>query len=374
MFKYRLYPSSKQIGLLNGQLFEACRLYNAALQERKDCYAKTGRSISYGEQSGYLKGISADGDSSLANFSCSQRVLKRLDKAYKAFFSRIKKGGKAGFPRFKSARRFDSIDFTFGDGCGITKDKKVRTQGIGCIKVKWHRPTTGNIKAVSIKRKAGRWYVSFAVDCQSAPLPKIEKAVGIDVGLEHFLVTSDAEFIANPRYYRKGQASLRVSARSVARKKKGSKSRRKAVVVLQGRHEHVANQRLDFQHKLSRNLVDRYGKIAVEDLNIKGLSGGMLAKSVHDAGWSQFLNFVSYKAEEAGRDFVKVNPRGTSQECLCGKPVKKDLSVRIHHCVHCGLTAPRDFVSACLILNRARTGPQCLNVEVTDSCVALEAA
>ena len=133
---------------------------------------------------------------------------------------------------------------------------------------------------------------------------------------------------------------------------------------------HVRNQRADFQHKLSRDLVNQYGLIAVEDLNVKGLASGMLAKSVRDAGWSQFINFLSYKAECAGRVLMKVDPRGTSQTCLCGERVPKTLSDRWHRCPACGLSASRDHVSAQVILQRAGNRPSGANVEVVNSCVA----
>jgi putative transposase len=156
----------------------------------------------------------------------------------------------------------------------------------------------------------------------------------------------------------------------VARRKKGSSRRRKAVLLLQRANVHVRNQRADFQHKLSRRLVNEYGLIAVEDLNVKGLAGGMLAKSVHDAGWSMFIAMLSYKAESAGRVLVKVDPRGTSQTCLCGQRVAKTLADRWHDCPACGLSASRDHVSAQVLLQRAGNRPSGVNVEVAVSCVA----
>jgi putative transposase len=159
----------------------------------------------------------------------------------------------------------------------------------------------------------------------------------------------------------------------VARRKKASHRRRKAVLLLQRVHAHIQNQRADFHHKVSRQIVNGYGTIAVEDLKVKGLAASRLAKSVNDAGWSEFLSKLSYKAEDAGRVFVKVDPRGTSQTCLCGANVPKRLSDRWHHCTACGLSLGRDHVSAMVILQRAWIGLSGANVGVVDSSVAREA-
>ncbi|HWQ34337.1 MAG TPA: transposase [Blastocatellia bacterium] len=350
-YRYRLYPTGKQAAFLDGQVAEACRLYNAALQERRDAYRIAGRSLNYYEQANQLKEIRAAGDLALENFSCSQDVLRRVDKTFKTFFARVKKGGTAGFPRFKPRSRFDSITFpSYGDGCRLLPYGKLKIQGAGHIKVKLHRPIVGTIKTVTIKREAGKWYVCFSVEYEPAPLPHSAEAVGLDVGLSAFVTLSDSTEVENPRHYREAQARLRRAQRKVARRKRGSNRRRKAVVLLQKAHAHVRNQRTNFHHQLSRTLVNQYGVIVVENLNVKGLSGGMLAKSVHDAGWSAFLTKLAYKAAEAGRVFVKVDPRGTSQTCLCGARVPKTLKVRWHECEACGLSAPRDHISAQLIL------------------------
>ena len=348
--KYRLYPTTAQTEALDAQLGEACRLYNAALQERRDAYQCHGLSLTYFDQANQLKDIRTAGDLGLANFSASQDVLRRVDKTFQAFFRRVKAGQKAGYPRFKSRRRFDSYTFpSYGDGCRLT-DAKLYLQGIGHLKVKLHRPVDGAIKTVTVKREAGKWYVCLSVAYATQPLPETEAAIGLDVGLFAFATLSDGRAIENPRYSRKAQASLRLAQRRVARRQRGSHGRKKAVVLLQKAHAYVQNQRADFHHKTARALVDAYGVIAVEDLHIKGLASGMLAKSVNDAGWSAFLSKLAYKAAEAGRTLMHVDPRGTSQTCLCGTPVPKTLSQRWHQCEACGLSAGRDHVSAQLIL------------------------
>ena len=269
---------------------------------------------------------------------------------------RLEAGGKPGFPRFKSRDRYDSITFpAYGDGCRIRENGKLYLQGIGEVRVKWHRQVAGKIKTVTVRHRAGRWHVSFSVEYDPEPLPEIDAEVGIDVGLEHFAALSTGDLIANPRWYRSAQRRLRRAQRKVTRRVKGSNGRRKAVRELQRVHEHVANQRADFVHKLSRRIVDGYQLIAVEKLNVGGMSRGMLAKQVHDAGWRSFLQALTVKAAEAGRQVVEVNPAGTSQRCLCGCEVRKTLAVRVHRCPECGLVAPRDVVSAQLVLRLGRS-------------------
>ena len=353
-FKYRLLPTRAQVDLLTGQLTEACRLYNAALQERRDAWRINRESVNHYTQANQLKEIRAAGDLKLANFSACQDVLRRVDKTFKAFFRRVKeRKGKAGFPRFKSHTRFDSITFpSHGDGCKLT-DSKLRLQGVGLIKVRLHRAVGETIKTVTVKREAERWYVCFSVECEAKSLPANSESVGVDVGLSAFATLSDGTEVENPRHYRTAQAKLRRAQRKVARRKKGSHRRRKAVLLLQKTHAHVRNQRADFHHKISHWLVANYGTIVVEDLNVKGLAGGMLAKSVSDAGWWMFLGKIAYKAANAGRQFFRVSPSGTTQLCSgCGSHVPKDLSQRVHSC-SCGLELGRDHNAA---LNTLRLG------------------
>ena len=370
-FKYRIYPTAPQSAFLHGELREACSLYNAAKQERDDAWKTCHKSINYYDQANQLKAMRADGCLTLANFSCCQDVLRRVDKTYKAFYARVKHGDKPGFPRYRSSRRYDSITFpSYGDGCRLLPNGKLRLQGAGHIKVNLHRPVEGTVKTVTVKREAGRWFVCFSVEIDAAPLPFSAAETGIDVGLTTFAVLSNGAEIENPRHYRNAQARLRRCQRKVARRKKGGNRRRKAVRLLQRAHVHVGNQRSDFQHKESRKLVNEYGVIAVEDLNVKGLAGGMLAKSVHDAGWSMFLGMIAYKAASAGREVIQVDPRGTSQTCVCGQRVAKTLADRWHDCPVCGLSAGRDHVSAQVILSRARCGLSGANVEDVVSCVS----
>ena len=355
-FLYRLYINKTQSDKLDSLLNIARELYNTALQERRDAWKYQHKSLNYYDQANELKELRREiPEIAQLNYSATQDMLRRLDKSFKAFFRRVKAGEKAGFPRFKGYDRFNSITFpTYGDGIKI-KDNRLYIQNVGLVKIKMHRVLEGEINTVTIKRECGKWYVVFSDTVEIEPLPVSDRAVGIDVGLESFAVTSDSEYIENPRYLRGAEAILRVSQRSVSRKKKGGSNRRKAVKLLAKNHLKVKRQRADFAHKVADNLVKNYGRIAVEDLRIKNMvRNHHLARSISDAGWGQFVNILSYKAEYAGRGFVQVNPNGTSQICSgCGATVKKSLSTRIHNCPACGLSLNRDFNAA---LNIKRLG------------------
>lgn len=351
-YKYRIYPSKRQTRTLSDQLAICCELYNAALQERRDAWRLERKSISCFDQIYQLPEIRVERvDVEAVNSNVLEDVLARVDKTFKAFFRRVKAGEKAGYPRFRSFRRYDSM--TFRQIGNALNGKKLRVSKVGHVRIKLHRPIEGTIKTMTIKREAGRWFAFFACEVELQPLPFNPNTVGVDVGLNSFAVLSTGEAIGNPRHYRHAERALRVAQRRVARRKRGSNRRRKALLVLQRIHAHVRNQRADFHHRLSRRLVNENGLIAVEDLNVKGLARGMLAKSVNDAGWAQFLNMIAYKAESAGRVFVRVSPAGTSQTCICGAEVRKTLKDRAHVCLNCGLVADRDHVSAQIILGRA---------------------
>ena len=218
-------------------------------------------------------------------------------------------------------------------------------------------------------------YVCFSVERDSVRLPESSEEIGMDVGLDSFVALSNGQEIDNPRHRKRGLAHLCRAQRRLSRRKRGSQRRRKAAVLVAQAHRKIRNQRAAFHHdlNLSRRLVKRYGLIGVEDLNIKRLSRGRLAGPVHDAGWNAFFAKPWYKAASAGRELVKVDARGTSQVCVCGAAVPKTLAERWHECPVCGLSAPRDVVSAQVILQRARIGRSRHNVEDVVSCVPREA-
>jgi putative transposase len=296
-FKYRLYPHRRQREKLQATL-DVCReLYNAALQERREAWSSHRKSIDYvaqAKQLGEIKTIRED--LRALHSQVLQDALRRIDKAFQAFFLRCRRGQVPGFPRFRSQSRYDS--FTYPQ-TGFKLSGRLTLSKIGDLKMKLHRPIQGQIKTLTIKRENGMWYACFSCVVEAELLPANAKAVGLDVGLSSFVVPSDGRGIGNPRWYQ---------------------------------------------------IVNHYGLIFVEDLNVKGLSRGWLSKSVHDAGWAAFFQKLSYKAESAGRWFLPVDARGTSQRCPCGEPNLKRLSNREHVCVKCGLVTTRDHASAMEIL------------------------
>jgi putative transposase len=359
IYRYKLYPTRKQTKALVAQLQGHRFLYNHALAQRKEIYEQNGKGVGYAAQAtGLLPKLKKENENIvLCNYSSLQQTLHRLDKSFKAFFRRVKSREKAGYPRFKSADRFNTIAYaTLGDGCQI-KDDRLYLQNVGCIKVKWHRPIAGQSKTVSVTRRNDKWYASFTVETESVLLPKTGKNVGIDVGLTALISTSDGQQISPPKYLMLAERKLAKAQRRLSRRKKGSNRRRKARVLVAKHYEKVTNQRLDFCHKTAKSLVETYDGFAIEALNIKGMmKKRYLARSISDASWGIFLTVLKSKAENAGRRYQEVSPNGTSQECSqCGHLVKKSLAVRVHSCPHCGPSLDRDINAALNIL--ARTEP-----------------
>lgn len=360
-FKFRLYPNKVQSKKLEMWLSLSCELYNAGLQERRDAWGLNRVSISYADQNKQLTEIKTIRPELMeVNSQVLQDSLRRLDKSFKAFFRRVKSGEKPGFPRFKSYRRFDS--FSVPKTRYKIAGNKFDLSRLGQIKFKQDREIVGAMKTATLKRQCGKWYVCISVDFTPEVLSKTHNQIGIDVGLKFFAVLSNSETISNERYAEKLQKQLRVAQRRVSRRKKGSNRRRKAVLQVQKKHQKIFNQRNDFQHKLSTQIITENDLIAIEKLNHKELSKGILAKQVADASWSSFFDKLRYKAENADRDLVEVNPNGTSQTCICGENVPKTLAVRVHKCASCGLEADRDFVSAQVILQRAQAERSAANV------------
>jgi len=346
------------------------RLYNECLAQRKTAYDTSKKSLKYTEQSAWYKNerITNQWYAKL-NFSSAQATMRRLDKSFQNFFRRLKTGEKPGYPRFKARGRFESIEFPkHGDGIRLNNNR-LRVQHIGNLKVKLHRPVQGTIKTISLKYEGDKWYCIVSCDLGDIQVPKNNKpAIGIDLGLEHFLTTSDEEHEPNPRFLKHELPELHRASRAVSRKKKGGKNRRKAVKKLRKTHARVRNLRRDFHHKTALKLVNRYGFIAVESLTVRGMvKNRRLSRSISDAGWTGFKNILKHKAEKAGVEIVEVDPSWTSQICSgCGQLVQKELSERWHEC-SCGCSLQRDVNAARNILTRGlvRTEPAGLNVSVS---------
>jgi putative transposase len=355
-YKYRLYPSKVQAGLL-AQTVETCRRwYNSCLAERKEAWETEQRSVGKFEQLAKVKDYRRENPyAGRLHSHILQVVVADLDKAFQAFFRRVKVGETPGYPRFKGRNRFDSFGLKeYRNGFKLD-GRRLKISGIGRIRVRWHRPIEGQIKTVRIRRQAGQWYACFACEVVVQPLPPTGKAVGLDVGLYHLLATSENEVVENPRWYRAAQQKLRVLQRRVARRTKGGSNRRKAVLVLQRQHLHIANSRKDFLDKLAYRFVTTYDVIALEDLHINGMvRNHHLSKSILDAGWGYLKMRLASKAEEAGREVLLVNPAYTSKTCCwCGRVFAElALSVRWIDC-SCGLSSDRDVNAAVNILRRA---------------------
>ena len=354
-YKYKIRkPSKRLVQEFERTLAVCCDLYNAALQERRDAWQIRGKRITYYDQTRELTEIRAvDSDIKHLLVEVSREPLRRIDKAFKAFFRRVKTGETPGYPRFKSKRRYDS--FTTDRGYRLNGDRLVILR-IGSCRLRLSRPIEGRIKTVTIKRQVDGWFAIFAVEeNQSRFIPKTGDSVGIDVGIENFATLSTGEVIGNPQYRRKAERCLKIAQRKVSKKKLRGLNRRKAARVLARKHLKVANQRRDFFHKVSNQLIREFDSIAVEDLNIKGMvKNHHLAKSISDAAWGAFISILSSKAESAGRKVIKVSPQFTSQDCSqCGDRVKKSLAVREHRCIACGFVAHRDHNAAINIKDRA---------------------
>ena len=371
-FKYRLEPNAHQRREIEITLETHHRLYNACLQQRRDEYEQHRHSVKYTDQSRWFKQErQTNAYFARLNFSSAQATMRRLDRAFQAFFRRAKAGETPGYPRFKSRDRFDSFTYaSLGDGALKLTGNKIRLQHIGVIRVNLHRPWGGRIKTVTIHREVDKWFVVRACETDDVlPVPRHGgAAVGLDVGIESFVTTSDGEQIAPVQPLKRKLKKLRVAQRRLSRRKRNGQNRRKQRRQVARVHAHVANTRRDLHHKTARDLVDRYGLIAVESLNIQGMSRNhRLARAILDAGWSRFIEILGHKAESAGARVMAVDPRGTSQTCSeCGATVRKTLGERWHSCV-CGYSAHRDRNAARNILARALTAgtqPVGLNVDV----------
>lgn len=280
-----------------------------------------------------------------------QEVVQRVDRSYQNFFRRCKEASeKAGFPRFKGRGRYDS--FCYPQSGFSLGETSVTLSKIGEVKAIVHRAIEGKIKTCTIRRQNRKWFACFAIEVESMPLAANGEAVGIDVGLNSFAALSTGEQIENPRFYRKDEKALAKAQRRMAKFEKGTKERRKARKVVARIHERIRNRRHNFVHQEARQIVNRFEKIAVEKLNVKGMQkNGHLSKSIGDASWTMFRTVLAHKAESAGRQDVEVNPSFTSQDChQCGYRAKKKLSERWHHCPMCAASLDRDHNAALNIL------------------------
>ncbi len=347
-YTYKLKPTLEQERQLERTLMLCRHVYNAAIGERREAWRLRGVSVNYYQQKAELPGIKeAMPDYAEVNSQVLQDVVLRVDRAYQAFFRRVKSGETAGYPRFQGRNRYHSFSYPqVGEHGGVRVDNGFLVLSkIGRIAVRCSRPLEGAPKTVTISQEADGWYASIScADVPTQPLPPTGRETGIDVGLKVFLITADGEVVANPRHYRRGEKQLAKAQRRVSKRKKGSHRRRKAVGHLQRAHQTVKRQRSDFHHKTALMLLRQYDTIYLEDLRVANMvRNHHLAKSISDAGWAQFRAILEAKAACAGRRVIAVPPAYTSQDCSgCGERVPKSLSVRTHVCTSCGLVLDRD--------------------------------
>ncbi|MFG2793685.1 RNA-guided endonuclease InsQ/TnpB family protein [Streptomyces sp. NPDC048419] len=388
-YKFLMRPTIRQDQALGEMLRDHCSLYNGALQERRDAYQHVSKTtVKYGMQSAQLKEIRAFDPERQGrwSFSSQQATLRRLDKAFAAFFRRVKSGDIPGYPRFRGVNWFDTVDFPKdGDGCRWNSTPhdpvtRVRFQGIGHVKVNQHRVVVGHVKTVSVKREGRQWFVVLtAAQDQPEPLPATGSVAGIDLGIANFLADSDGEFVPNPRHGRRAAEKLQAAQRALSRfprrkAKDRTANHQRAVDRVAQLHSKVRRQRLDHAHKTALDLVRAHDLIAHEDLKIRNMSKAPapnpdpdqpgtflpngaaakagLNKSINDAGWGVFLTILHAKAESAGREVIAVDPRNTSRTCpVCGHTAKENRPTQEKfHCVSCRHNAHADTVGALNIL------------------------
>lgn len=356
-FLYRAYPTKAQRTVLNG-LLEECRwVYNETLAARKAAWEERKESLSLYQTQSMLPKWKTDRPAIKAVHSqVLQNAQLRVDLAFKAFFRRVKAGQTPGFPRFKGEGRYDSMTYPQAPS-GCTLDGKILTLSkVGAVNLKLHRPIEGKIKTVTIKRSpTGKWYAVLSAEVEPQILPAKDNAVGIDVGIKTFAMFSNGKRIDNPKFFKTDEKALAQVQRRLSAQEQGAPNRtfrRKAVARV---HERIGFRRKDFAHQEARKIVNRFGIICIEDLNIKEMiekkDKPFLRKSIADASWGTFVSVLMSKAENAGRQVAKIDPKNTTRRCSrCQILVSKNLSVRRHRCPTCGLVMDRDHNAAINIL------------------------
>ena len=389
-YRYRLYPTKAQIGVLERTLGICRDVYNSLLHERTVLYETTGKSPGWVQQTNALpiwKQKVSNGKKDHLELcevfsQVLQNVAKRVDLTFQAFFRRVREGDdpavgrlhpvRKGYPRLKGKGQYDSLTYP-GSGFGFHQGR-LRLSKIGDIAINLHRPVEGHVKTCTLRRPpTGKWYACFSCVVEPEALPpsdenqKLIEEVGIDVGIKVFAALSNGEFIENPRFFRRDEKALAKAQRrfNLVKHKHKTKARSKAKKVVARVHERIKHRRHDFVHQTARRLVNRFGVIAVEALQVENMMASPKAKpdpktegkflpngasakaglnkSIADASWSMFRSVLTMKAENAGRKVVAVPPHYTSQMCSeCGNIVKKTLDEREHRCLVCGLTLDRD--------------------------------
>ncbi|NBE54311.1 RNA-guided endonuclease InsQ/TnpB family protein [Streptomyces boluensis] len=361
-YAFRLYPDRVQRAALARAFGCARVVFNDVVRARLDARAAGLPFPKAGELSKRLitEAKRSEARSWLGEVSAVvlQQSLRDAETANRNFFASLKgerKGPRLRAPRFKSCKDSrQSIRFTANARWSVTESGRLSLPKIGAVKVKWSRTLPSTPTSVTvIKDAAGRYFASFVIDttqdADAARMPGSDQSVGVDLGLTHFAILDDGTKIDSPRFLRRAEKKLKKAQRELSRKRKGSRNREKARLKVARAHAQVADARREFHHQLSTKLIRENQAVAVEDLAVKGLARTRLAKSVHDAGWAQFVAMLVYKAERYGRTLIKVGRFvPTSQTCShCGRrDGPKPLHVREWTCPACGTLLDRDINSA----------------------------
>jgi putative transposase len=377
-FRYLLHPTVRQRAALVDLLGRQCELYNAALEERRGAWKWEHRSVSYIDQCRTLTSLRETRPEVLAaGVTVCRGTLRRLDRAFSAFYRRCRAGQTPGYPRFRPRSRWDSLQWEDPKGWRVDPTaRRLHLLGIGAVKVRLHRPIQGTPKAITVRREGRRWWVTLrCVDIPAEPLPETGRQVGLDLGVNVLVAISDGHLITNHRHAHRGAQSLAQAQRDLATKRRGSAHRRRAVERVAAVHRRIRNQRADTLHQLSRQLVNDYDLIVHEDLHISNMTrrprprpdfrgayqpNGAAAKtglnrSIHDAGWGQLLAMITYKAESAGRTVLAINPHHTSRTCAhCGHRSAENRHGTTFRCQACGYHGHADINAATNILRAGR--------------------
>jgi putative transposase len=369
-YRYRIYPTTAQQQTLV-EWMETCRVaYNYALREIKDwCDSRKCAVDRCSLVREYI--LPADlkfpGEVSQLNSlpkakkefprlgevpsQVLQQAIKQLHRGWEYFQDRG-----FGFPRFKKYGQFKSLLFPQFKDNPVT-NLHLKLPKLGAIRINLHRliPNGFVVKQVRIIKKADRWYASINLAC-NASIPEVlphGHPIGVDVGLEKFLATSEGILVKPPKFFKQMQSQLKLLQRRLSRKQKRSKNYEKARIKVARLHHAIDNTRKDFHYKQAHALCDAGDMVFMEDLDYRTSANGMFGKHMLDAAFGQFRTIVKYVCSKRDKYFGVVDARGTSQECPeCGASVRKDLSVRVHNCPVCSYTTDRDVASGQVIRNR----------------------
>jgi putative transposase len=373
-FKYLLQPTVRQVAAFEALLEAQRELYNAALEERRGVWQWERRKVSRYEQYRALTGLRAVRPDVLVwGVVVCRGTLLRLDEAFQRFYRRRAGGKRAGFPRFRGEGRWDSVQWPDTQSWRFdAAASRLYVQGVGHVKVRVHRPLRGVPKSCTLRREGRRWRITiFCAGVPTQALPSTGQQVGIDRGVTAVVATSDGMVVNNPRFFARAAGRLAATQRVLAASRQRGQPSRRAREAVGRAHRKVRNQRRDFLHKLSRQLANGYDTIVIEDLRIADLTrrpaprpnghGGhdrngarskaALNCSILDAGWGILDRMLAYKAEEAGRQLIRVDPRYTSQRCAgCGTVDGGSRVGAVFRCRSCGHSDHADINAARNIL------------------------